>query len=149
MHDPEVVALQGQRKLGEEFQEARLLSWGCATRAKEGQAGSDGLPLVPEPVVAVLSVWPVLSCAQQVELVIPQQTLGSTLGDLLHHTLEDRGTIGSAIDQISDIDQPSSLWMGAARGIAQATQELFECMDLSVHISNDIDGTLEEVLDEG
>jgi hypothetical protein len=149
MNDAQVSALQSQRELGKEGVEPSPLSWLCGSRPEEGEVGSDGLTLAPEPVISMLPIRAPFARTKKVQLVIPEEALGSAFSHLSHYTLHDCWTIGAAIDQISDVDQPPSLGMGALLGIPQPPKELLEGVDLPMHIADEIDGTFEQISNQG
>jgi hypothetical protein len=135
MHDSQILALENEREFGKERENASLLARGRASRIERDDAATlvEAVVVAEKPSVALLLV-----ARKQIQLVIPGDTLGSAGLDEVGDELDNGDGVGATIHEVADEDQ----WSRGATSLeadAEALQQPFECADLAVDISDDIE----------
>jgi hypothetical protein len=85
---------------------------------------------------------------KNVEVVVPEDTLSMARLDKALHLLHNSGAVGSTVGQIAKKNESSSFLVCPVSGVSQFSQEIMKSFDLTVNVAHDVDGTVEEALDQ-
>jgi hypothetical protein len=94
---------------------------------------------IEEPAIPGL-----LRRAQDVQFVVSEDAQRVPSVHQIPHAFHDGGTVGTAVAEIADEDQPTSVGMMAVSVVPETIDECSEGVDFSVDVADDIDRSLRE-----